>query len=109
MGFAFCSGLSLESLFSHQTLSCSAGVLLRHTRISQNDTSLVAIISLFSVNSATGTKVELLTWKVCVGAIGEPSSALNEALIGPVVAVSLSTVSPRFVQLLPRLVAAGVM
>lgn len=109
MGFAFWSGLSLESQFSHQTLSCSAGVLLRQTRISQNDTSLVAIISLFSVNSATGTKVELLTWKVCVSAIGEQSSALNGALMGPDVAVSLSTVSPWFVQLLPRLVSRGVM
>jgi len=45
MGFVFQSGLSLESQLSHQTLSCSV-VVLRHTRISQNDTFLAAVISL---------------------------------------------------------------
>lgn len=83
-------------------------VVLSHTRISQNDTSLAAIIYLFSVNSAIGTKVELLTQKACVGAIGEASSVLNGALMGPDAAVSLSTISPWFAQPLPRLVSGGV-
>lgn len=83
-------------------------VVLRHTRISQNDTSLIAIISSFSVNSAIGIKAELLTRKACVGAIGEPSRVLNGAVMGPDVAVSPSAISLWFMQLLPRLVSGAV-
>lgn len=107
VGFASWSGLSLGLQFSHQALSCSV-VVLRRTRISQNDTSLVAIIYLFNVNSAIGTKAELLTQKACVGVIGEPGSVLNWALMGPDAAVSLSAVSPWFMQPLPWMISGGV-
>lgn len=63
------------------TLSCSV-MVLRHTRMGQIYTSLVAIMGFFCVNSASGTKAELLIWTAHVGMIGGPSSALDGALTG---------------------------
>lgn len=86
-------------------LSCSV-VVLRHTRISQNGASLVAIIYLSSFSSAIGTKAELLTRKACVGAIGEPSSPLHGGLMGIDMAAALS-MGPWFVWLLLGLLSGG--